>query len=219
MRTSRFTPIVLAGTVVAMLGAFASVPAGASTGSVPQKVVEAQTAKVLAQETGHKADPPKVTCPGDLVGKVGATITCTLTPAGSKLVYPVTVTVNSTKGGTAHFAVQVGQATGVANKVKFCQDNATLDHLSAPARTFAQLVAILKANEATISDFQSTAPADIVVSAGRLVQAARDAVTTGKQSTFVNTKVETAGKKVDAYCGQNSDGTPIGSPAASTTPG
>ena len=211
-RNLRFTAAVCVGTLPF---AFTGVSAAASTGSVPKTVVEAQAAKVLAQETGLK--PPTVTCPGDLEGQVGASIKCTLTPAGSKLVYPVKVTVNSEENGTAHFHVQVGQAFGVANKAKFCRDNAVLDRAASGAKTVADLVPIFIANEKSLLDLQATAPPKIVVSAGTLVHAAKDAINSGNASAFSTRALTNAGRAVDAFCGQNADGSPAGSPP--TTPG
>lgn len=206
-RNLRFTA---AGCVGILLFNFTGVSADASTGSVPKIVVEAQAAKVLAQETGLKL--PTVTCPGDLKGQVGATIQCTLTPAGSKLVYPVKVTVNSVKNGTAHFYVQVGQAFGVANKAKFCHDNAILDRATSAAKTVADLVPIFIDNEMTLLDFQATAPSKIVVSAGTLVHAAKDAINSGNASAFTTRALTNADQAVDTFCGQNADGSPADSP-------
>jgi hypothetical protein len=199
---------------VVLLG-LSSVSAGASGGSVPKSVVEAQAAKVLAAETGQK--PPKVTCPGDLQGTLGASMRCTLTPAGSRLVYPVKVTVNSVSNGTAHFSVQVGQAIGVANQTTFCHDNALLDRATIAAKTPAQLVPILVANEKTIQEFQATAPPKIVISAGTLAHAASVAIRSRNAAAFATAPLMQAESAVNAFCGQNPDGSAVGSP--STTAG
>jgi Domain of unknown function (DUF4333) len=201
-----------AGCVGILLFTFTGVSAAASTGSVPKTVVEAQAAKVLAQETGLKPQPPIVTCPGDLKGQVGASIHCTLRPAGSRLVYPVKVTVNSVKNGTAHFYVHVGQAFGVADKAEFCHDNAVLDRATSVAKTVADLVPIFIANEKTLLDLQATAPPKIVVSAGTLVHAAKDAMNSGNASAFTTRSLTNAGQAVDTFCGQKADGSPVGSP-------
>ena len=182
--------------------------AGASTGVVPKSTVEANTAKALAQETGQKL--PKVVCPSGLKAKIGASIHCTVTPYGSTMKYPATVTVRSLHKGVASFHIQVGQAIGAANKVEFCRDNAHLLQATYVAQTPADLIPIFKANEATIVDFQATAPSAIVAAAGTLVQAARTAVNTGNANGFTTSAVQNAASQVNAFCGQNPDGSPIG---------
>jgi len=119
--------------------------------------------------------------------------------------------VGQSSGSAApgHFFVQVGQAVGAANKVKFCQDNAILDRVTQAAQTPAQLIPIFEANERTILDFQSTAPSAIVAEAGKLIEAARNAITTGNADVFATAPVQQAGAAVNAYCGQNPDGSPI----------
>ena len=195
--------------------AMCSTSAGASSGVVPRQVVEAQAAKVLAAQTGQK--PPNVKCPGDLPARVGAAINCTLTPHGSKVVYPVKVTLQSIRQGTAHFYVQVGQAKGAANKATFCADNAAIDRATAPAQTLGDLIPIFEANQSTLNEFQGTAPPKVVKQAGTLVHAARVAVTTGNAKAFGTRSIQKAEQQVALFCGQNADGSPIGSPSTSTT--
>jgi hypothetical protein len=182
--------------------------AAAATGSVPKATVEAQAAKILATETGQ--GPPHVKCPGDLPGKVGATIKCVLTPKGSKLKYPVVVTVNSVKKGTAHFHVQVGQAIGAANKTKFCADTAILDRATSAATVPSDLIPIFESNVKTLNDFQGTAPSAIVATAGTLVQAAGNAVNSGNADAFATPAIQKDIQKVSTFCGLNIDGTPAG---------
>jgi Domain of unknown function (DUF4333) len=196
------------GVVVALLLGLSGISAGASTGEVPASVVEAQAAKVLASKTGQA--PPKIICRKGLEGKVGAHINCALTTKGSKLVYPVRVTVNSVRNGTAHFSVQVGQAAGQANKKVFCQDNAILDTATSAAQTPAALIAAFQANQKAIVEFQATAPSKVVADAGILVVAARKAVQTNDTTAFGTKAIMNAGLAIDAFCGQNSDGSPIG---------
>lgn len=207
MSLSRVLPFAAAGFCGALI--MGSIPAAASGPSIPASVVEAQAAKVLAAKTGQKL--PKVTCPGNLQGKVGAFINCTLVPRGSKVVYPVRVTVNSVRNGTAHFYAQVGQAKGVANKAQFCIDNAILDKATSAAQTGSELISILKSHENTILDFQKTAPSSIVVDAGALISAAQAAIKSGDPGGVTTKSISQAGTAVDAYCGQNPDGSPIGS--------
>ncbi|HEX3793346.1 MAG TPA: DUF4333 domain-containing protein [Acidimicrobiales bacterium] len=199
MKFSLWRRASLGGCVSIGLLSVACVSAGASVGTVPQNVVQTQAAKVLASETGQP--PPTVKCPGGLNAKVGAHITCKLTSKGSKLVYPVVVTVNRVANGTAHFNVQVGQAPGQANKAKFCADNAAIEKATSSAKTSADLIAAFSANQNTILDFQKVAPAEIVAQAAKLVQAARLSVNTNSTKPFMNTAVEKAGVAVDKFCG------------------
>ena len=121
--------------------------------------MESQVAAQLAAETSQPV--PKVTCPGGLQAKVGATIDCTLVSKGSTTQYPVHVKVTSVSNGTAHFDAQVGQAAGAADKTTFCNDNAILDKATSAAQQPSDLVAIFKANQATIAEFQvDGAPGD-----------------------------------------------------------
>jgi hypothetical protein len=203
------TRTMVAGTIGAALLCTLSSAAGAATGSVPKSVVESQSAKILAAETGQGL--PHVQCPGDLRGKVGASIKCVLTPKGSKLKYPVVVTVNSVRKGTAHFHVQVGQAFGAANKVKFCADTAIIDKATSGLHTTAELIPIFEANLKTIMDFQGVAPSAVVASAGTLVQAVRTAVNSGNANAFATAAIMKAEAAVDTFCGLNADGSAAGS--------
>jgi hypothetical protein len=77
---------------------------------VSRSTVESQVAKELAAKVNPPQPIPKVSCPDDLDAKVGAKMTCTLTPKGEATTYPVTVTVSSVTNGVAHFDAQVGTA-------------------------------------------------------------------------------------------------------------
>jgi hypothetical protein len=194
--------------VAAIAGAamFSACSASVSVGSgdVPQSTVESQVAHQLAKTTQQPL--PTVSCPGGLKPVIGATVRCTLTPKGSTTTLPVLVTVTSVKNGTAHFSAQVGQVAGAGNKVAFCSDNAQLDQATSAAHQAADLVPIFKANRSLLRDFQSKAPSAIVNQAGVLVLAAEHAIRSGDASAFNTSSVVNAGKLVDAYCGQNSDG-------------
>jgi Domain of unknown function (DUF4333) len=187
-------------------GLFSACSANVSVGSgeVPQSTVESQVAHQLAKNTQQPV--PTVSCPGGLKPVIGATLHCTLTPKGETTKLPVLVTVTSVKNGTAGFSAQVGQVAGAGDKVAFCNDNAQLDQATAAAQQPADLVPIFKANRSLLSDFQSKAPSAIVDQAGVLVLAADHAISSGNASAFTTSKVVNAGKKVDAYCGQNADG-------------
>jgi hypothetical protein len=197
--------IVAAITGAALLSACsASVSAGG--GEVSQSTVQTQVATQLAAETQQPT--PAVNCPGGLAANVGASVDCTLTPKGSTTTFPVHVTVTSIKNGTAHFSAQVGQAAGAGDKVAFCSDNAKLDQATVGAQQASDLVPIFKANQSLLNDLQAKAPSAIVSQAGILVLAADHAITSGDASAFSTSTVVAAGKKVDAYCGQNADGSP-----------
>jgi hypothetical protein len=204
----KFRPLCAVAAGAAFLCSVGSA-ASAATGSVPKAVVESQSAKILAAETGQGL--PHIQCPSDLRGKVGASIKCVLTPKRSKLKYPVVVTVKSIHNGTAHFHVQVGQAFGAANKAKFCADTAVIDKATAGEHTQAQLIAIFEANVKTIKDFQGVAPAAVVASAGTLVQAVRTAVNTGNAGAFASPAITRAEAAVNTFCSLNVDGTPTAS--------
>jgi hypothetical protein len=213
MMARRFVRKSAVGCVATLAVGLQSSVAGASSGQVPRSVVEAQAAKVLAKETGQKL--PTVKCPGDLAAEVGAHINCTLTPHGTKLKYPVRVTVNGVRNGTAHFSVQVGQAPGQANKAKFCHDNAIIEAATSMAQTKAQLLAAFAANQNTILDFQGTAPSKVAADAGTLAQAVRVAVKAGNISGLNKKAFVSAGLAVDRFCGVVSGGSSVG--ATSTT--
>jgi hypothetical protein len=189
-----------------------SVSVSGGTKEVAQSEVESTVASQLAAQTNQPI--PKVSCPGALQAKVGATIDCTLTPQGATASLPVHVVVDSVdSNGIAHYTAQAGQFAGAGDKTAFCADNATLDKATSVAQQPSDLVPILKTNQSVIDDFQAKAPSEIVNDAGTLVQAAKNAITSGDASAFASAAVQTAGKNVDGFCGQNADG----SPATSTT--
>ena len=181
--------------------------AGAGTPQFSKSTVQMQAAKILAAKTGQK--PPKVSCPSGVAARVGAVIHCIVVPHGMTLKYPATVTVRSVHGGTANFYIQVGQALGQADQAdqaKFCADNATINGALTAATTPAAFLSALQANEQTILEFQSTAPSKIVVSAGTLVSAARQAIQSGDIAIFNTKSVANAALAVDKFCGQTAGG-------------
>jgi hypothetical protein len=182
----------------------ASVSAG--SGEVSQSTVQSEVARQLAAETQQPT--PTVSCPGGLKATVGATVDCTLTPKGKTTRFPVHVTVISIAGGTAHFSAQVGQAAGAGDKVAFCTDNAKLNQATSGVHQASDLVPIFKANRSLLDEFQAKAPSAIVDQAGTLVLVANHAITSGDASALTTPPVLAAGRTVDAYCGQNADGSP-----------
>ena len=211
------TVLVSSGNVVVTVNSGQPSQSTVPTGEVSQSDVESQVASQLAAETSQPT--PKVSCPSGLEAKVGAAIDCTLTPKGSTTTLPVHVTVTSVDNGTAHFSAQVGQAAGAGDKTAFCNDNAILDKATSAAQQPSDLIAIFKANQSTITDFQAKAPSEIVDSAGPLAIAANNAITSGDATAFTTKAIMADGKAVDAYCGQNSDGSPVTTGSTTTTTG
>lgn len=198
----RFACVGIAFGATAALLVSAAAAAGAP--QVSKSTVQTQTAKILAAKTGQK--PPKVTCPSGVAARVGAMIHCVVVPYGMTLKYPATVTVRSIHDGTANFYIQVGQALGQANQATFCADNATINAALTAATTPAAFLSALQANQQTIVEFQSTAPSKIVVSAGTLATAARQAIQSGDIAIFNTNSVAKAAVAVDKFCGQSTGG-------------
>jgi hypothetical protein len=218
--TARLGRLVATGvaSLVMLSACKASVSIGAGSPEVSQSDVEAQVATQLAANVNQPK--PTITCPGPLPAKVGASIDCDLVAQGDTVKYPVHVVVDSVTNGTAHFTAQVGQAPigGGGDKTAFCADNAVLDMATSVAATPADLIPIFKAKQATISDFDSKAPADIKVDADAVAKAAQAAVASNDASAFATPTLQASGMKVDAYCAQNADGTPITAPTTTSTP-
>ncbi|MGN2637079.1 DUF4333 domain-containing protein [Nocardia takedensis] len=79
-----------------------------SIGSDP-KIDESELEKSVKQTLTEKVgqEPDSIDCPGDLDGKVGTTMRCTLTEGGDQL--GLTVTVTSVQDDTVNYDVQVDQ--------------------------------------------------------------------------------------------------------------
>lgn len=104
MRTAAVIMGVLTGAAT-LSGCSGSVGIGPKV--VSQATVEHNVAEQLAAEVHQPL--PNVKCPDDLPAKIGARMTCVLTPQGATTRYDVTVTVDSLKNGTAHFTAQVAK--------------------------------------------------------------------------------------------------------------
>jgi len=118
-RKGRVPALLAAVTLGAWLAAGCSASASFSVGTsptVPRQSVENEVATVIAQKVNQPT--PKVVCPGDLTGKVGTVMYCTLTPQGTSTSYPVQVKVDSVKGTDVHFNIVV---------------SSTPDHFTAPS--------------------------------------------------------------------------------------
>ena len=80
------------------------------TPAVSRHAVETQVATTLARQENQPV--PKVVCPGDLKGKVGTVMYCSLTAQGSDITYPVRLQVDSTGGTQVHFHIHVSTTPG-----------------------------------------------------------------------------------------------------------
>ncbi len=103
------TAVTISAGIIAGCSASASFSVG-TTPKVPKHSVETEVATALAKQV--KQPTPKVVCPGDLAGKVGAVMYCTLTPQGSSTSYPVQVKVDSVNGTDVHFNMVVSTTPG-----------------------------------------------------------------------------------------------------------
>ena len=99
-------------------------------------------------------------------------------------------------------------AVAATSKASFCRDNAALDKATADARTAPELLAALVAHQSTVTDFGKVAPAAVSANAQLLVTGATAAIKAKSADAFATAKFVTAGKSVDAYCGQKADGSP-----------
>ena len=80
------------------------------TPTVPKHTIETEVATTLARQENQPV--PKVVCPGDLKGKVGTVMYCSLTPQGSTTTYPVKLQVDSISGSQVHFNIAVSTTPG-----------------------------------------------------------------------------------------------------------
>ena len=84
------------------------------TSKVSKSEVESQVATELAAKVNQPK--PKVTCPGPLRAKVGASIDCQLVAQGDTASYAVHVVVDTVKNGKVHFTASVADTpTGASS--------------------------------------------------------------------------------------------------------
>lgn len=77
---------------------------GGSAGStIAEPTLEQKVSSLLEQQVGQR--PDQIDCPGDLVGKIGQTMRCTLTAGADEL--GLTVTVTEVEGTNVNFDVEV----------------------------------------------------------------------------------------------------------------
>jgi hypothetical protein len=94
-----------------LVGCTASVKVEKTEPKLSADKLATTVAEKLAAATGQQK--PDITCPEDLVGKVGNTTRCTLTASdGSTL--GVTVTVTSVDGGNVNFDIKADETASPA---------------------------------------------------------------------------------------------------------
>ena len=105
---------ILSATVAAMLlvGCSGSVSVEKSQPKVSADKLATTVSEKLAAQTGQPK--PHVTCPEDLMGKVGSTTRCTLT-ADDRSTLGVTVTVSSVKGTQINFDIKADDKASPAS--------------------------------------------------------------------------------------------------------
>ncbi len=112
-RTLRLFRLVAAGIVgmVALGACKASVSLGSNEiakADVESKVATQLAAQVNSTSPSSTIPTPRVTCPANLKGQVGASMDCDLVAQGETTHYPVHVVVDSVNGKDVHFTAQVG---------------------------------------------------------------------------------------------------------------
>jgi hypothetical protein len=105
-----------------------------------------------------------------------------------------------------------GNTAATGNKAKFCQDNATVAKAvtanggGLDAKT---LLSVFRSNSALVADFRANAPGEVVGDAQTLVDAADLAISANDASGLLDSHFFAhASIRIDAYCGQNGNGTP-----------
>jgi multidrug efflux pump subunit AcrA (membrane-fusion protein) len=78
--------------------------------AMSRNAVQTDVATTLARQAHQPV--PTVVCPGNLQGKVGTVMYCSLTAQGSTTAYPVRVQVYSTSGSHIYFHVEVSTTPG-----------------------------------------------------------------------------------------------------------
>ncbi|MEU2954121.1 DUF4333 domain-containing protein [Streptomyces xanthochromogenes] len=94
-----------------LLGCSAHVEVGTSAPKLSADKVADTVAQKLAATTGQPK--PHVTCPGDLDGKVGTTMRCTLTGSDGRTL-GVTVDVTSVSGNNVNFDIKADDKSSPA---------------------------------------------------------------------------------------------------------
>lgn len=97
-----------------------------------------------------------------------------------------------------------------ASKATFCSDNAKLDRASTNATSATAFVSVLRKDKAVLDSFAANIPDDSIrPAAEKLVSAARSALAANNADSFESAAVVADGARVDTYCGEQSDGSPL----------
>lgn len=96
---------VLSSYAVALVALLALAGCGGGTPTIDKDKLENSVSDDLERQVGVR--PHKITCPGDLTGKVGETMRCELTAGGDTL--GVTVEVTGVDGSDVAYSVQVDE--------------------------------------------------------------------------------------------------------------
>ena len=115
MTKTRFSAVTWSISAAAASALLAGCSGSVSVGSAEPKVSADKLAATVSEKLAATTNQPKpdITCPEDLVGKVGNTTRCTLTASdGSTL--GVTVKVSSVDGGKVNFDIQADDTASPA---------------------------------------------------------------------------------------------------------
>lgn len=120
---------------------------------------------------------------------------------------------SSSKQSAAGSPTPAASATIAVGATAFCIDNVTLDKAVSNASSPADVLAVLKANLATLDHFSSTlgqvADPKVVAAAQTQIAAAKAAIAANKISDTPPADVVAAGATVDTYCQVQGDGTAL----------
>ena len=91
------------------------------------------------------------------------------------------------------------------DKAAFCKTNGELNSATNNITSPADLASAFKANSSKLDDALKNAPSEIKADVQKLVTAAKQVASSGDPSPFINDQsLQTAGQRVDAFCGQSS---------------
>lgn len=104
--SGRVLPVRVLRSVALLFGLALAATACTTDPVVGETELEKSVQQTLADKVG--VSPDSVDCPGELTGKVGTTMRCTLTAGGDTL--GLTVTVTSVDGDNIKYDVEVDKA-------------------------------------------------------------------------------------------------------------
>lgn len=128
---------------------------------------------------------------------------------GAALVLAALAAACSSSGSKSSSTAASAATVADGDKAAFCGANSALDKaLLSPASEAAFLTA-LKGEQANVDVFASSAPNAIKADATVMVTAARAAIAQNSATPLNAADVQAAGGRVNAFCGVQSDGTPV----------